>query len=54
MTIATVKVKDYRISIHTLRMEGDVLAGVDRQWYNISIHTLRMEGDGKRGRNGYD
>ena len=37
-----------RISIHTLRMEGDLAVGVAlarEVW--ISIHTLRMEGDGK-------
>ncbi len=34
------------ISIHTLRMEGDVLCRWHRQCLGgISIHTLRMEGD---------
>ena len=33
------------ISIHTLRMEGDVTGKVDRSYFYISIHTLRMEGD---------
>ena len=38
---------EFAISIHTLRMEGDVR---EEEWENldsISIHTLRMEGDGK-------
>ena len=34
-----------RISIHTLRMEGDSAVGMDLPISNISIHTLRMEGD---------
>ena len=33
------------ISIHTLRMEGDVAVGVGLAADLISIHTLRMEGD---------
>ena len=33
------------ISIHTLRMEGDEIAGVGDSAFIISIHTLRMEGD---------
>ena len=33
------------ISIHTLRMEGDGLSGVELRLNFISIHTLRMEGD---------
>ena len=36
------------ISIHTLRMEGDVVSGVlNGSVVVISIHTLRMEGDSK-------
>ena len=35
-----------RISIHSLRMEGDVAAAIDILRGNtISIHSLRMEGD---------
>ena len=33
------------ISIHTLRMEGDGVAGTPHPQMGISIHTLRMEGD---------
>ena len=33
------------ISIHTLRMEGDVSAILAVFCIKISIHTLRMEGD---------
>ena len=33
------------ISIHTLRMEGDLAAGITTREDIISIHTLRMEGD---------
>ena len=45
------------ISIHTLRMEGD-LSGIGLLILaNISIHTLRMEGDqdqgGERGAGDY-
>ena len=36
-----------RISIHTLRMEGDLPALLVIQVSEISIHTLRMEGDSK-------
>ena len=35
------------ISIHTLRMEGDIWQCVSGRERYISIHTLRMEGDGK-------
>ena len=36
----------YRISIHTLRMEGDDDVLLNGEFPNvISIHTLRMEGD---------
>ena len=36
------------ISIHTLRMEGDLRAeGKTLDSMLISIHTLRMEGDSK-------
>ena len=34
-----------QISIHSLRMEGDVYKGGDTVSINISIHSLRMEGD---------
>ena len=34
------------ISIHTLRMEGDLGARVLLSATEISIHTLRVEGDG--------
>ena len=33
------------ISIHSLRMEGDVQITINFQFLNISIHSLRMEGD---------
>ena len=33
------------ISIHSLRMEGDLLVEFREQWRRISIHSLRMEGD---------
>ena len=33
------------ISIHTLRMEGDMIDILEQQAAAISIHTLRMEGD---------
>ena len=36
-----------RISIHTLRMEGDGLYLYEDIRIEISIHTLRMEGDFK-------
>ncbi len=35
-----------KISIHTLRMEGDYYNYLCDVLDNISIHTLRMEGDG--------
>ena len=35
------------ISIHTLRMEGDLSASAFFDLSVISIHTLRMEGDSK-------
>ena len=36
------------ISIHSLRMEGDIRAGIpDAQDSTISIHSLRMEGDSR-------
>ena len=34
-----------RISIHSLRMEGDMIMYRIQQLENISIHSLRMEGD---------
>ena len=39
------------ISIHTLRVEGDLVAYHRRLIPRISIHTLRVEGDWMRGRN---
>ena len=40
-----------RISIHTLRVEGDVLVAlVTRRSTQISIHTLRVEGDSRSAR----
>ena len=33
------------ISIHTLRMEGDLVHDFIHVLVRISIHTLRMEGD---------
>ena len=36
---------DVRISIHSLRMEGDEQSHVKHQYLEISIHSLRMEGD---------
>ena len=33
------------ISIHSLRMEGDILTKAIELLQNISIHSLRMEGD---------
>jgi len=33
------------ISIHTLRVEGDLHNPTDNRLRNISIHTLRVEGD---------
>ena len=36
----------YRISIHSLRMEGDADTCQFGKWtHSISIHSLRMEGD---------
>ena len=35
------------ISIHSLRMEGDLCIAVVGVCYDISIHSLRMEGDSK-------
>ena len=34
-----------KISIHSLRMEGDKKGGTVIGWIDISIHSLRMEGD---------
>ena len=33
------------ISIHSLRMEGDISVNGSRWVQDISIHSLRMEGD---------
>ena len=35
----------HEISIHSLRMEGDVVSGQNAEGNTISIHSLRMEGD---------
>ena len=37
---------NWRISIHTLRVEGDRQEEKRRALTAISIHTLRVEGDG--------
>ena len=44
----TVVSRSIRISIHSLRMEGDILSYSDRIQSVISIHSLRMEGDRRR------
>ena len=36
------------ISIHSLRMEGDICGCNENQFTGISIHSLRMEGDRRR------
>ena len=42
-----------RISIHTLRVEGDAQVAVGiYNHYDISIHTLRVEGDVASDRDG--
>ena len=33
------------ISIHTLRVEGDLIVMANKSKLTISIHTLRVEGD---------
>ena len=38
-------IRSVGISIHSLRMEGDVQITINFQFLNISIHSLRMEGD---------
>ena len=35
----------YKISIHSLRMEGDLCNALPFPTLDISIHSLRMEGD---------
>ena len=35
------------ISIHSLRMEGDLGEEAYDKLHEISIHSLRMEGDGR-------
>ena len=51
VSISTLLIK---ISIHTLRMEGDYPNfDATRHVVQISIHTLRMEGDGVDKRIGY-
>ena len=37
--------QQYKISIHSLRMEGDSEADHQLDLQEISIHSLRMEGD---------
>ena len=37
--------RGYNISIHALREEGDLLAGLFRVGFPFSIHALREEGD---------
>ena len=37
----------FKISIHALREEGDVVGADDLKRQNISIHALREEGDSK-------
>ena len=39
-----------KISIHSLRMEGDSACEHDCTSYHISIHSLRMEGDSRQFR----
>ena len=40
-----IRTRFYIISIHSLRMEGDVLVNIWSRRFEISIHSLRMEGD---------
>ena len=42
-----ITVSQSRISIHSLRMEGDVNLALNGIITRISIHSLRMEGDSK-------
>ncbi len=42
---------DYKISIHSLRMEGDADAEAEARGEGILIHSLRMEGDIFRNKN---
>ena len=42
------------ISIHSLRMEGDICSWVSSRQFRISIHSLRMEGDSRIGRRPHD
>ena len=37
------------ISIHALRVEGDLLPVARENAFDISIHALRVEGDSKNG-----
>ncbi len=48
--VPTLRLSKY-ISIHSLRMEGDVSFLLRFQSMCISIHSLRMEGDWTRSRN---
>ena len=34
----------YNVSIHALRVEGDILHYAPNNWKTISIHALRVEG----------
>ena len=45
LAAASALARQQRISIHTLRMEGDVRPLLFVGLVAISIHTLRMEGD---------
>ena len=44
-SVATLLLVDFVISIHTLRVEGDLIFCVMSVTPRISIHTLRVEGD---------
>ena len=47
-----VTLKEYYISIHALRVEGDVIYIFIFVFVpSISIHALRVEGDSKNGQN---
>ena len=39
------KIRLYGISIHALRVEGDIFSSAVTRVVNISIHALRVEGD---------
>ena len=48
----TGRIKETLISIHSLRMEGDLFCANQFYANGISIHSLRMEGDRDGGRSG--